>query len=362
MVAFLLIAFCLCIPQMLTAQAQEDSAQIYAQRALDFMDRGQPETALDIWKRVLKLSPNNTPFRYEYALANVMAKQYDGAIEILLPIYRDPQLIDRGYQLIGNCYDLKNDSSKSLPYYREGLVAFPKSGRLHYEMGAAALIDGNTAAALEWWRKGTRVEPAFATNYYWLARTYSSTRDKIWGILYAEAFLNLERSSQRTRDVSKLVFDTWNASIALGDTLDPINFCSDSLLEKPSPKGANTMSFPVAFEYTVATSAAHLAPSTGVAKRLTVEQLVDIRVRLAKAWDKAGYAALYPNTVMDWNVKYSKAGWLREYLWWLYSYGDKVEMNAYFKANETKYDTFLGWFGKNSPSFDEPLCIDLHCQ
>lgn len=343
------------------AQPEADSGQIYAQRAVDLMDRNQPAAAISSWERALTFAPDSVAYRYEYALANVMAKRYDSAAAILLPIYRMPQLLDRGYQLLGNCYDLQNDSSRSLPYYREGLKAFPTSGRLHYEMGAAALIDGNPAAATDWWARGTRAEPVFATNYYWLARTQSSTRDRIWGILYGEAFLNLERNTERTREISKLVFDTWNASMLLGDTADPINFCSDTLLEKPSLKGPSTMTFPVAFEYTVATSAEPLIPKEGVSKRLTVAQLVDLRMRMTKAWDKAGYDTLFPNDVLSWNVRYLKAGWLKEYLWWLYSYGDKREMNEYFKANEDRYDNFLGWFGKNSPSFRAPLCIDLRC-
>lgn len=355
-----ILAF-VCFTSTMQAQAAGDSLQIYAQRAIDLMDRNQPEAAIEAWGRAIALAPDNMAFHYEFALANVMAKRYDSAIAILTPIYRNPELLDRGYQLLGNCYDLKNDSSRSLPYYREGLLAYPKSGRLHYEMGAASLIDGNPSSAVDWWARGTRVEPAFATNYYWLARTQSGTRDRLWGLLYGEAFLNLERNTQRTREISKLVFDTWNASFMLGDTADPINFASDTLLEKPSPQGPNTMSFPVAFEYTAATSAAHLTPAQGVTRYLTVAQLVDIRVRMTKAWEKGGYDKLYPNDVLSWNVRYLKAAWLKEYYWWLFSYGDKKEMNEYFKANEEKYDTFLGWFGKNSPSFKEPLCLDLRC-
>ncbi|MDZ4746628.1 MAG: tetratricopeptide repeat protein [bacterium] len=361
LVFLLLVAFVYFAP---LSQAQEavDSIQIYAQMAVDNMDNNQPEAAIVAWERALALAPDNVPFRYEFALANVMAKRYDSAIALLAPIYRNPQLLDRGYQLLGNCYDMLNDSARSLPYYREGLVAFPQSGRLHYEMGAAALIDGNPMDATEWWRKGAQFEPAFATNYYWLARTHAGTRDRIWGVLYAEAFLNLERNTQRTREISKLLFDTWNASMMLGDTTDPINFCTDSLLEILSPNGPNVMSFPVAFEYTIATSAEPLIPSVGVTKRLTVAQMVDVRIRMVKAWSKAGYDTLYPNDVLTWNVRYLKSGWLKEYLWWVYSYGDKKEMNEYFKANEDRYDNFLGWYGQNSPSFKNPLCIDLRCQ
>ncbi|MBK9183712.1 MAG: hypothetical protein IPM83_11475 [Ignavibacteria bacterium] len=52
---------------------------------------------------------------------------------------------------------------------------------------------------------------------------------------------------------------------------------------------------------------------------------------------------------------------MKEYLWWLYGYGDKQEMQRHYKQNADRYDTFLVWFSENGMSFEKPLCLGLGC-
>lgn len=360
------IAFLVTVILPLVAiHAQTDKAaqaQAEAQKAIDYMNRNQAEAALAAWDKALALDPNNVPFQYERIVAIAMTKNYKRAIQLLEPIYRDASLLDRGYQLMGNCYDLLDDSSRSLPYYREGLKAYPKSGRLHYELGAAAFIDGNRKEAVDYWLKGTQVEPAFATNYYWLCKAHADRPDKIWAVLYGEIFLMAERATYRTREISKLLFDTWNNALAIGDTTDPINLCSDALLNQPDPRDASAMNFPTAFEYNVAVSAQYLpAPGQGRIPRLSIAQLVSLRARFIRSWAKAGYLEKYPNDLLQWQNTVLEGGWINEYFWWLYSWGDKQEMNDYFVRNEQRYDTFLAWFGERAVDFSKPICVGLGC-
>lgn len=343
------------------AQLSDDSVQVLVRDAVDFMDRNLGAEAERTWDRVIAARPDFVPYKYERTISLIMQQKYPEAIKALEPIYQDSLLYDRGYQLIGNCYDLLGDSTKSMPYYREGLARYPKSGRLHYELGAAALIDGDLRQAFDWWVQGTQVEPQFATNYYWICKSLSATPYKIWSVLYGELFLNLERATSRTKEVSEILYITWTAAMRLGDTVDPINFCPDELLAEPSPFGPAVMNFPTAFEFTVATSSQKFIPESGVLKRLTIEQLVETRKAFIKGWEGAGYLEKYPNTVLDWHARVAKAGWLEEYLWWLYAYGDKKEMNGYFRKNEGRYDTFLGWFMSNSMDLSIAPCVGYRC-
>jgi hypothetical protein len=342
-----------------TAAAQ---AEEYSRKALELMATNQTDAAVVQWKKALELVPGYAPYQYEMALTHVMAKEYAKAINTLLPIYTDERLYDRGYQLMGNIYDFMADSSKSRPYYEAGLIRYPQSGRLHYEMGAAAMIAGNVDSAIVWWKKGTVAEPLYATTYYWLARTYARRPDRIWAALYAEAFLNLERGSERTKEISKLIFDVWNDGIRFGHESDPIMFCSEELLNIPSPGGPNQMNFPVAFEFTVATAGQHMIPEKGVRDTLSLPEMVDLRTRFVRAWKTSGYDTLYPNSILSWQQKILNAGWIKEYLYWLNGFGDKRAMTQYYTKNDQRYDTFLAWFGQNIITTDKPLCIDIDCQ
>lgn len=345
-------------------QAQRDpvKADTEAGAALDFMDRNMPEQAIAAWDRALSHMPGYIPYMYEKSVSMVMAKRYADALAVLEPIHRDTSLGERGYQLLGNIHDMLQDTTSSRKAYREGLGKYPRSGRLHFEMGQQYYVAFDRAAAHRWWLEGTRQEPTYAKNYFWLAKSYSETKDKIWAVFYGEAFLNLERNTIRTKEMSELLFAVWNASLRLGDSLDPINFCSDDLLEEPSPFGPNKMSFPVAFEFNMGLAGQVLMPNDSVVKRLSISQLVDLRYRFIRAWSSAGHDTTYRNDILSYNIFLQKEGRLKEYLWWLYAYGDKAEMNRYFRKNEQRYDTFLVWFSEHPLDLSKPLCVGLGCR
>ena len=359
----LLAAFVLILGCAVPVFSQRDpvKADEEAGKAIEYMDANLPENAIEAWDRALKYMPNYTPYLYEKAVSLVMAKRYLDALTILQPIYTDTSLKERGYQLMGNCHDFMQDTASSRAVYRAGLAAYPKSGRLHFEMGQQYYVAYDRALANVWWLKGTQVEPSFPTNYYWLARSYSETRDLIWAVFYGEAFLNLERNTPRTRDMSRLLYETWNRSMKLGDSNDPINFCSDSVLDVPSPLGAQQMSFPVAFEYNIALAAQPFIPKDSILPRLSIEKLIDLRYKFMRAWSQAGYDKTYPNDILSWNKRLQEQGRFKEYLWWLYGYGDKQEMQRHYKQNADRYDTFLVWFSENGMSFEKPLCLGLGC-
>ncbi len=356
-----LVSCLLAVIIMVPAHGQSDKAVAHANRAIQLMDQGLGRQAIAEWDKAIALEPGIAAYQYERTLCYVMEKDYVTALSMLTPIYRDSNLYDRGYQLMGNIYSLQNDSAQAVNYYREGIAAVPTSGRLHYEIGAAAFIDRKIPEALDWWKRGTRVEPGFATNYYWLAKVYAESKEKLWSVLYGEAFLNLERASERTKEVSKLLFDTWNAALRFGDTLDPINLASEDVLEIPSPLGPNQMNFAMAFEFTVANGGQHLIPASGVLKKLSLPQLVDLRTRFIKAWTQGGKDTTYRNDILAFQAQIAKAGWIKEYFYWLYSYGDKKAMNEYFRTNEHRYDTFLAWFGDTQMPFNTPLCLEMSC-
>ena len=56
----------------------------------------------------------------------------------------------------------------------------------------------------------------FPSNFYRLALLYLSSSDKLSGLIYAEIFMNLKRSTQRTKEMSKLIYETYKGAITQG--------------------------------------------------------------------------------------------------------------------------------------------------
>jgi tetratricopeptide (TPR) repeat protein len=350
------------VPTITTAQVDSVLVKQYVGRAIDYMDRNLIDDAIKQWDLALIQRPDYVPYRYERALCHVMAKRYEQAIDSLLLIYQDPALFDRGYQLLGNCYDYRGDSTKALTIYHEGLKAFPRSGRLYYEIGSSAFIAGETDKALALWVRGTRVEPRFATNYYWICKGLARTPNKIWSVLYGELFLNLEPSSDRSKEISELLYFTWNAALRLGSE-DPIRLCSEELLNQPSKQGADQMNFATAFEYTTALAAQKFIPDTGVVERLTILQLAEVRETFLKAWQAAGYLDTYQNDVLSWQARIMREGYLKEYLVWIVSNGDRAQMQNYLSMSSDRFDLFFAWLASvGGLNFDAPKCVWIGCE
>ncbi len=61
--------------------------------------------------------------------------------------------------------------------------------------------------AIKLWEKGIELDPNYSLNYYNAARYYYPTPDKVWSLIYAEIFVNLESYSKRTIEVRDLILD-----------------------------------------------------------------------------------------------------------------------------------------------------------
>ena len=69
-------------------------------------------------------------------------------------------------------------------------------------------------------------------NYYRAARIYCVTNEELWGMLYGEIFMNLERGSNRTAEISKLLYDTYKREIKFtSDTSYSVSFASSIIVE-----------------------------------------------------------------------------------------------------------------------------------
>ena len=66
---------------------------------------------------------------------------------------------------------------------------------------------------MTYFEKGIEVNPMFASNYFRAAKIYCNSSEEVWGMIYGEIFINLERTNDRTFKISKLLFDTYKSEI-----------------------------------------------------------------------------------------------------------------------------------------------------
>lgn len=191
--------------QTLYAQSNKEKAHSNGQEALNQEDKGNFEEAIRLLDEAKKLNPENIYYPYELAYAWYLNKDYKTAQKLLVDVLKEKDPTNRVYELMGNCYDYLGDAAKCISTCEAGLKRYPNSGVLHLEMGNMNRVKKDYDKAMNYYEKGIELDPKFPSNYYWAAKIYCNSTEAVWGMIYGELFINLERGGKRTEEISKLL-------------------------------------------------------------------------------------------------------------------------------------------------------------
>ena len=195
-------------------QTPKQDAEAKGVQAIRLMDEGKLDEAIGLLQEARKLDPARSAYPYELGYAYYQQKKYPQALEQLAPLVKLPDASDRTFELLGNTYDNSGNSPKAIQTYEAGLRKFPASGRLQLELGIMYMLyKKDYDKAISYFEDGIKVAPTFSSNYYWAAKLFCSSKEQVWGMLYGELFINLEPNSQRTVEISKILYDTYKSQI-----------------------------------------------------------------------------------------------------------------------------------------------------
>ena len=326
-----------------SAQAPKGVAAQKYKEALQQDDDENYPAAIALLTEAQKLDPANINYPYEIAYALYSQKQYQKAIDKLLTLKDKADSFDRLYQLLGKSYTVLDEGAKALAVYNEGLKKLPKSGCLYMERGTIPLDDKNYDEALKYFEKGIEVDPAFPSNYYWAAKLYCNSTDPVWGMLYGELFMNLERNGPRNQEISKLLYDTYNNQITFPEPgKTHVSFTKQVIVEGRKP---DKMPFPLIYEPTMGAAA---ATETVV----DINSLDRIRQNFLKFYNQRGFNKTFSNVLFDYQDRITKAGCIEAYNHWLLLQGNETDFTTWRKQNPAKWQDFLTWFAANPLKLD----------
>ncbi|MCJ8211415.1 tetratricopeptide repeat protein [Mucilaginibacter sp. RS28] len=323
-----------------SAQTEKDKARQKGEEAVKLEDEGKFDQALVLLAEAIKLDPDNISFPYETAYSYYAQKQYSKAIEVLNKLKDHKDCFDRVYQLLGNAYDLSGQNQMAITTYNDGLKRFPQSGSLYLESGNIYLVKKEYDKALNLYEQGIMAEPSFASNYYWASRIYCGSDEKFWGMIYGEIFINLERNSQRTREISKLLYETYKSQITFsGKDSVKVSFSKSNVINYTG-KGPIKFPYNVIYEPTMAMAVAGQ-------KEINLASLNTIRANFIKFYYQREFNKTYPNALFEYNKKLQDNGFDEAYNYWIFSAADPQAFESWRNSNQEKWQKFIAWFGPN---------------
>lgn len=340
------VGACLMILSLLSySQSNEDKQKAFqlGREAINLMDNGEIDKSITFLEEACKLDPQNTVYPYEIGYAFYMKEDYKTALHHFKKVIKMKNTNDLCYQMLGNSNDLSGNPKKAIKVYKKGLEKFPNSGRLYLELGNMHLK--NTKEALKYYEKGIEVAPEYSSNYYWATRIYLNSTDEIWGMLYGEMFMNIERGSLRTEEISKMIFDTYNREIRFtSDSNVTVSFCQNQIL-KPNYDN-NVLPFSVVYESGILlTLIQH--------DTISLSTLNQMRNDFIDYYYNSEFSKTHSNILFDWHHQLIEEDMFECYNYWLLMKGAQDEFNTWYNSNQEKFDNFISWFTDNPIKIDK---------
>ncbi|THV60547.1 tetratricopeptide repeat protein [Chryseobacterium candidae] len=319
------------------AQNNKEIALQKGNEAIKLMDDGKIEESIILLEESQKLDPENFNYPYEIAYAYYLKKDYKKAIEIAekLQNYKDVNV--QLYSLWGNAYDYLNNRQKAIEIYETGINKFPKKGLLYLEKGVVYELDKEYNKAAASYQKGISVDPEYASNYYRIANLYLNSDDKVPGLIYGEIFLNLERNTDRTKEMSKNLFDTYKNSIVFENGhMKELSLCKQMKMTPTDKSLPLCLMFGKWFIYGLLNSKA---------EEFNLDALSKIRQEFLKSYFKSDNKD-YPNILFDYQDLMSKKNIFDAYNHYLFQMGAQEEFSNWLQKNEAEYNKFVEWYVK----------------
>lgn len=340
--------FLVVISNLIAQGDQVAKAEFHYEQGNKLFDSGLYEDALIQYQMAKENDPGEIKYPYSEALTYYQQQEYPQAVKILDSLSKLDNAFVQIFQLLGNSQDFLGKNEQAIQSYIRGLDKFPNSGRLYMEIGLVELNQSDTIKALGFWEQALKVEPDFTHMYYRLTKFYDLVDDDLLTIFYGEIYLNLTTNIEYFREINKLVYDTYNEILTIGD--DGKFFADIGMYYRPT----------IDSEYLTYFSArtinimveAYFRSLDENKEKLSIADIIKVKRKFLELWFNSSYAEKYPNPLFDLQKKILDEGKFVVYNYWLLSEGNYDEFKEWIQKNGNEFQAFISWLGTNRLSFD----------
>lgn len=345
---FSLIYFALFILTGWSVRAQEElngDVKRMQESAAAYLNRGDYANAIMMYSQAIRQAPSDVPLRRDLAYTYFLSGDTKKAKEIVDPVIATDAADEQTYQVASAIENALGNTGKAKRLLNEGIAKFSNSGLLYNSKGNILNADKSTKDALEAYNAGIKVEPSYPMNYYNAAKIYFQNDDAVWALLYAEIYVNLDPTSQRTIEIKKMMIDAYRKLFSPGEDDELPGF-------KPgSAKGeSRNRNFADIYKNLMLKSA------PAISDGLNTENLIMLRTRFMLAYYK-DYSINYPFTLFSYQDKMLHDGVYDAYNQWLFGAVDNSqEFSLWVKVNNKEYTAFENWRKRNplQPALYDP--------
>lgn len=322
----LLFIVSLCSFQLIAQDINEGRKQY--RQGLAALDSSDLVSAMKFFKAAQQADTANITYKYQIATVHFLKKDFKQSLRILQPLFSHRDVSPNMIRLAANNYDNLGQQDKAIEFYQKGIELSPNDGKFYHDLGNIYMMRKQKDLAAEYFEKGIEMDSKFTANYYWASKSLLSAGNYWWGLLYGEIFLNLERNSARTYEISKLLHDNYTQISKVGQ---------DSLLRLQ----VNAQKWETKFEQNcqdIWTKTATKPQPTSIA---TLCELRRVFLR--------NYLQVFPNKAQQYPLmsfwkEIEDDDYWEIYNYWLFNQGNEPEFEGFMEKNGVAFGRFVTWF------------------
>jgi Tfp pilus assembly protein PilF len=302
------------------------------ENAHGYLSRGDYPNAIMMFSQAIRLAPSDVSLRRDLSYTYFLSGDAKKAKEIIDPVVNSEAADEQSFQVASAVENVLGNSSRARKIINQGLKKFPNSGLLYNSKGNILSKDKGIRDALEAYNAGIAAEPAYPMNYYNAARLYYEGGNAVWALLYAEIYVNLDPTAQRTIEMKKMMIDAYRKlfSPSKDERLPGFN-AGDS-------RNAQQI---LGFEQLFRNLMSQHSPV--ISDGLTTENLIMLRTRFMLSWMN-NYAGRHPSTLFSYLDRMLHDGVFDAYNQWLFGAADNSqEFALWTKTNSKEYAALDTW-------------------
>jgi hypothetical protein len=190
--------------------------------------------------------------------------------------------------------------------------------------------------AIKIFEKGIALDPTYPSNYYRVSKLYLKSNDKLSGLIYGEIFLNLERTTSRSQEISELLYEGYKKSITIeSKVIKRIDFCKAVI---DAQKFEKDKKYPLCMIFGKSFILATLNHN-----EFNFENLITMRNEFVKEYFKQDYKD-YPNVLFSYFKKMEDNKVLNAYNHYIFQISNEQAFNTWQTNNQVEYDRFVDWY------------------
>src|SRR5215471_86804 len=179
-------------------------------------------------------------------------------------------------------------------------------------------------------------------SYERLATAFGNSTERVWAVIYGEAYCNLSPDADHRNAIGSLVYQNYEKSLSNNAGKLSVNLTENA--QAAQGQAPFESQFEIAFLMAAAPMGDRLMP-------LSVQKLTQIRKNQLSLWNQKKSPS---NELMRWQQAIIAAGNFDAYDYWLFQSARADEFNQWTKEHQEQYQTWLDWLAKNKFSIQTP--------